>query len=113
MATYEYNPNTGAKLKPGETVWDVANNRLITQGQEYGSGSAYTSANNVAVGGAPATPATPTGYNLSQAQLDAIEAQISGISKKANEIAAEEKKAPRKYFDVDDFPVECTSINSE
>jgi len=32
MATYEYNPNTGAKLKPGETVWDVANNRLITQG---------------------------------------------------------------------------------
>jgi len=67
----------------------------------------------VAVGGAPVTPATPTGSNLSQAQLDAIEAQISGILKKASEIAAEEKKAPRKYFDVDDFPVECTSINSE
>lgn len=48
MATYEYNPNTGAKLKPGETVWDVANNRLITQGQPYGSGSSYTAAQNAA-----------------------------------------------------------------
>jgi hypothetical protein len=29
------------------------------------------------------------------------------------EFAAEEKKAPREYFDIDDFPAECTSINSE
>ena len=85
MATYEYNPNTGARLNPGEKVWDIANNRLITQGQEYGSGSAYTSANNVAVGGAPATPATPT--NLSQAQLDTIEAQIANIRNQTNAIA--------------------------
>lgn len=109
MATYEYNPNTGAKLKPGETVWDVANNRLITQGQQYGSGSAYTSAQNAAAQGSsastttapssatqtPSTAYTPVKTTTAPAtsstgiDYDAISKQIAEIQAKTQAIASQ------------------------
>lgn len=29
------------------------------------------------------------------------------------EYDAKEKRPPREYFDIDDFPIECTTINDE
>lgn len=104
MATYEYNPNTGKKLKPGETVWDVANNRLITQGQPYGSGSSYTSAQNAAAQGSSAstttapTPAkTTTKTNTSgSVNTDAIRAEAARIQAQINDLQAQQS-AMQKY----------------
>ncbi len=96
MATYEYNPNTGARLKPGETVWDVANNRLITQGQQYGSGSSYTAAQNAAAQGASSpvvssVAAAPVASNpasaIPQSTIDSVSASLARIQAQANTIA--------------------------
>jgi len=84
MATYEYNPNTGAKLKPGETVWDVANNRLITQGQEYGSGSSYTSAQNAAAQAGTTQTSTPASLPVSTPTNASQTAQVADLTNKVN-----------------------------
>lgn len=46
MATNEYNPNTGKKLKKGESVVDKSTGKTVTQGTKYSSGSSSSSSSS-------------------------------------------------------------------
>lgn len=46
MAIINYNPNTGAKLKKGETVTDKATGKKVTQGTVFGGSSGSSSGSN-------------------------------------------------------------------